>query len=187
MGTSVGEKALAALANNDVDTLLNIFRSGADVDAVVKSGAYLGCSSFGHLLHKDGDTMLHLAMRNEKWPIRQACVVELVADATLRNCEGESAPDMQLIQSGPRTAVCAAVVALQAYFEFLYFGRTAFYVSCAVLAVAAFDLQLALRWKFVAHSNKGKGRAKGAARKQQSKQGEASTNCNSKGSSKKQR
>ena len=70
-----GLDALAALEQNDAHELIKIFRkSGAGaINATVQGDMYAGSGAFGRLKREEGDTMLHMALRNQKWLIRTAC------------------------------------------------------------------------------------------------------------------
>ena len=154
-GGSFGASALAALMANDVDELKRIFGgTGADINAAVKNGSYGGCVDFGEVKYEAGDTLLHMALRNKKWPIRQCCVVELSADATLKNDTGVSAAGMNVRTSAPRLASALFSLAV-VYYDMLGIGLRVgdmgWWAICAFALVSVADTVLALRWYGISH------------------------------------
>ena len=153
-----GEAAIEALTSNDVEKLKREFAGKADINAIVKRDAsnafvYGGCSDFGQLQVVAGDTLLHLAMRNQKWTIRQACTVDLAADATIRNSEGQSPPGMHITGSLPRLGLCLLVL-MMLYLEFVGGGSALLHYLVYFITAASFvDLFLGVRWFVIAKYN----------------------------------
>ena len=98
-----------------------------------------------------GDTILHLAMREQKWNARRACV-ELGIDASIRNSDGWSAPGMQLFSSAPKLLGCFLIFAFtmwvpEVFDEFSETIATAtFYLCSFMLFITGADCLLAVRW-----------------------------------------
>ena len=157
-GGSFGASALAALMANDVDELKRIFgETGADINAAVMNGSYGGCVDFGEVKYEAGDTLLHMALRNKKWPIRQCCVVDLSADATLKNETGVSPVGMNIRTSAPRLASALFSLAV-VYYDVLdigeLVGELGWWVIGAFALVSFADTMLAVRYYFISHYHK---------------------------------
>lgn len=76
-----GAAALEALAANDADMLKQAYQMrGSNVDAVVRGGSYGGSTKFNGMSFQEGDTMMHLALRNKKWKINETCIATLECD-----------------------------------------------------------------------------------------------------------
>ena len=147
-----GLDALAALEQNDAHELIKIFRkSGAGaINATVQGDTYAGSGAFGRLKREEGDTMLHMALRNQKWLIRTACVTELAADCTIINKAGDSAPALAIQASLPRPG-SALLATCAVHFEYVDLGNLMYYVLWAVSIVGLVDLFFSVRWYCVAN------------------------------------
>ena len=155
-----GSAALSALSANDPKAMAKAFEAGnmKYLNSKVNDGVYCGAQVKEYepaLQHQEGDTMLHLALRNKKWPIKTVCVVELGMDAFLPNAAFITPPMMQLQESIPRLGVAAAA-ALALYYDVLDLGGLtygSFIASCVMIAVSLVDLALAVRWWRIAKHN----------------------------------
>ena len=138
----LGAAALEALQDNDADAMKAAFKT-ADPNTMVRNGVFAGkkLSDFGQISYEEGDTMLHMALRNKKWPIREVMVCTLEADATVRNDAGMTPPGLQLQASAPRTAVALTGFALL-HFEIFEMGDVGYYASLAFVFVSLVDLLL---------------------------------------------
>ena len=142
-----GKAALEALAFNDVEKLLAAFGKGANVNAQVIDGAYGGTDDFIGMQHAEGDTLLHMALKNKKWAIKTALVVQLEADGTVCNAEGVSPPGMELATSGKRmgaSILCFAYVHFQVFG--LDFGDMGYLAALGFLLASLVAHLLAWRW-----------------------------------------
>lgn len=146
--------ALEALEGNDADGLIAAFRGGKPgaVNAQVSNGKYGGSRmpSGNSIRYAEGDTMLHLAMRNRKWNIRKACVADLAADPNIHNSEDMTPPSMQIASSRP-TFLLAVTIVTVLYLDLFglseaAFGPVGFTAACVFLLFSAFDMLLAVRW-----------------------------------------
>ena len=156
-----GEAALNALQSNSPEGLIKAFSDGkAHIDATVNEGKYGGEAISAAISYEEGDTMLHMAMRNKKWPIRQACVSNLGADAYLANKIGVTPPGMQIQQSIPRFGATFIVGNLM-YRKVLDFGPACEFLIAMFFTVMLVDLCLAFRWWLVAYTAHYNGIAKG--------------------------
>ena len=165
-----GEAALNALQSNSADALIKAYSDGnAHIDATVGDGKYGGVAISEAISYEEGDTMLHLAMRNKKWPIRKACVSNLGADAWLVNKFGVTPPGMQISQSLPRFSATFLVGSLL-YARLLDFGTACDFVIALIFAVSTVDLCLALRWWLVAYSSHYAGINKGGSKAKKPKE-----------------
>ena len=178
-----GDDALAALRENNVQKLVDTFKKASKdaINARVQDGNYVGCTDLKDIKHEAGDTILHMALRNKKWPIRQACVETLAADSLVCNEQGRSPCGLQLETSGGRlgtSMICLGVLHFNIYgFDF---GAIGYGGACVFVVVSLFDHLLAWRWWYFASmvrtaraSGRGKefgvgkqGRAKGKERQQ---------------------
>lgn len=143
MASSFASAALESLSSNDPKALQRAvadFKS-ADVNLQIRNGTFGACAVPSDLKFQEGDTILHMAMRNQKWLIRTACVVELAADAHLKNSSGISAPGLQLRQSAPRLGAALLSTALVMY-EVLDLGRPVKIMAAVFCCVAGFDTLL---------------------------------------------
>ena len=93
--------------------------------------------------------MLHMALRNQKWLIRTACVTELgAADCTIVNKAGDSAPAL-----APGVAAAARLrppATCAVHFEYVDLGNLMYYVLWAVSIVGLVDLffsVLGIAWR----------------------------------------
>ena len=147
-----GDQAMHALIQNDADALVAAFKGQNVNTAVNSSGTFGGSASIDQrLAWAEGDTMLHLAMRNQKWLCRQACVQQLNVDPRLKNSSGVTPPQMQLESSAKRVTVFGSGW-LALHFDWVDFGFGSLpylLVSIACLPVL-FDALLACRWYFLA-------------------------------------
>jgi len=135
--------ALEAMKANDGPEMEKVM--DAKLAAVqVKDSMFGGVAIPEGLKFKDGDTLLHLAMRNQKWPIRQVLVVG-GANATTLNKSGESPAGMQVSVSLPRTGSVALSfgVLMLSGFEV---GTPTLVVFFGLLMMSIGDLILAVRW-----------------------------------------
>lgn len=85
--------AVHALETNDAAALMTAYR-GAAASAVNEKacgGKMSGTPICRPLDCEDGDTMLHLAMRNKRWNIRRALVADPRTDPMIANSRGRTA------------------------------------------------------------------------------------------------
>ena len=103
------EKAATSLILDDGVLFTSAFEKAADKAASLnkraRSRAIGGADVPASCDVAEGDTYLHVAMRNQKWRVRAACV-RLGCDPRIANAAGETAPRMQLNQSFPRFMMC---------------------------------------------------------------------------------
>ena len=165
-GSSFGPAALAALKNNDFEAVKAAFngRKAADINVKVTSGSYDCCKDLDDLKYEEGDTLLHLALRNQKWQVWRACTAELNADATCMNAAGETPPGLQIMMSLPR-CLAGIVWVLAVHYGLDYVDLSMFnvpdFAPVLLFWLAVFftlagvvDLGLALRWHVLAHYRK---------------------------------
>ena len=168
---SWGEAALDALSSNDAEALISAHRthSNADINARVADGKYSKSALPHTLQHEPGDTLLHLAMRNQKWYIRKACISDLAADAFLANAAGVTPPGLQMQQSIPRVGIGVGAFGV-VWFELISFGTAGYVLAALMLAATVIDALLACRFYLMArhhhlYATRG-GQTKKAVRKQ---------------------
>ena len=84
--------AVAALEHNDADGLLSACKgcSPGMLNTKVINGKLGNAPVYKPLDWVDGDTMLHLAMRNKRWHCRRVLVSDLGADAMTGNSNGHT-------------------------------------------------------------------------------------------------
>merc|ERR1719210_2283304 len=95
------KSALDALQCNDAEAAKLAFRKGKHdaINTKVSDGMYGGCQIPDTIKHEEGDTLLHLAMRNQKWGVKRVCVADLSADSCATNAKGMTPPGMQMVLS----------------------------------------------------------------------------------------
>ena len=136
---------------------------------VTRDGAFGDTTAQEHKLKfAAGDSLLHLAVRNKKWNIKTACVVDTDLNAKGRmepkeNEAGETAPGIQLQLTVPRFAtgiVCFAALYFKAL-DKLFIERPegehdqkfiwiSYLLVTVFILVTGFDTYLAYRWFLVA-------------------------------------
>merc|ERR1712087_184334 len=143
--------ALDALESNDARGVVRALRSPPKaINTQVSKGLYGGCAIPSGVEHQEGDTLLHMALRNQKWDVRLACVSELGADATVANAQGATPPGMQIQTSLIRflaIALSSAVLWLDVFS--LGFGLPGLIIAGLLCLVSGVDLMLAARWVLI--------------------------------------
>ena len=153
--------AVEAIETNSADATIAAYKAGGH--SVKVSNGKLGGASVAPLAWVEGDTALHLALRNKKWNVRRALVADVGADSMIVNSQGETAPGMHLRDASWRGAIIASAAAV-VFFDFLEFeavllkyGFASMWLLKLLLgllgAAAAFDNLLALRWYWNAWSS----------------------------------
>ena len=99
--------AMDALEANDAAALVSAYRGAAAsaVNEKVVGGKLAGAPICPPLQCEDGDTMLHLAMRNKRWHIRRALVADARTDPMIKNSQGRTARSQPIIHAAtPRAS-----------------------------------------------------------------------------------
>jgi len=153
-------RAVTALRDNVKGSLLLAFRDSDFIpgegrrqvwDEQVDCYGKLGGATVGPALDfREGDTMLHLAMRNKKWLAKTACH-ELGVDASIPNALGETPPMMALWSSSPRMVSTLVVTIVTWNMARLWnlAGPVGFAMELLCLAFASADFFLALRFCYI--------------------------------------
>jgi hypothetical protein len=85
--------ALAALEANNGEAFAEVCKGAkpASINAKVTFENKLGSVELSKaLISENGDTMLHLALRNRKWNVRKVLVADLGADCMIENASGRT-------------------------------------------------------------------------------------------------
>ena len=152
--------AVEALYADDAAAIIAAYKGGGS--SVKVQDGKLGAAPVGRLAWVEGDTALHLALRNQRWNAKRALVADVGADAMIVNSEGETPCFMQLHAASKRLALVGSVAAtllldfLNIASRVLELESTGMWVIKILLSVvgaaSAFDTLLALRWYWKAWS-----------------------------------
>ena len=152
--------AVEALYADDASAIIAAYKGGGS--SVKVQDGKLGAAPVGRLAWVEGDTALHLALRNQRWNAKRALIADVGADAMIVNSEGETPCFMQLHAASKRLALVGSVAAtllldfLNIASRVLELESTGMWVIKILLglvgAASAFDTLLALRWYWKAWS-----------------------------------
>ena len=145
--------AVEALEKNDPAALIRAYRGAPPgaVNAKVVAG-YLGNAViYNPLQCEEGDTMLHMAMRNKRWHCRRVLVRELAADSMIVNANSMTPPGMQVKDSSQRVSGALALAGA-GYIKRATIPDLVYYVIFAFCVAATVDILLAIRWYWKAWS-----------------------------------
>jgi len=153
-------RVVDALRRDDKEGLLASFKDAKFVpgsgpqawDLQVEEGKFGDVSLGPTLDYHEGDTLLHLAMRNKKWMCKISCH-ELGVDASIVNINGKSPPLMHLFASAPRFMSTLVVLVATWFWPAIWklAGPVGFVMELACFAMASADLFLAVRWCYLVY------------------------------------